>query len=485
MVRGARLLRIRIITLILTKNALRGLVAGLLLTAVGMGCTQATEVALMTSLGEIRVEFYEDKPVTVGNFLAYMNAGRFTGSFAHRLVPGFVLQGGGFTIQGSSINSVPTFAPIVNEYGVGQTRSNILGTIAMAKLGGDPNSATSQWFFNLGNNSANLDSQNGGFTVFGHVVAGLNVLTLFNTTFNQSSTGGRGVYNATAQLGSTFNSLPLLAGSLALNNFIYTDWSIVTATAYWAGTTGTQWNQSPNFATSRTANYSFTSPLNATTDVVFNADGAANFANTTLGANQSIRTLTLSAASAVGIGGVHTLTIIPGAPTAGITVSAGAPGPLTHAIASNVALGAPQTWTVADADRTLVVGGNVSGNFALTKAGHGVLSLEGTQAYTALIAADGTTNVNGAFVPPVGMASVAVSAGAKLKFGSVSQTLGSLTIGAGATVTFTSGAAAGAFSGSGKGAGLGGAAAVPEPGTAGLLLLGALGVLGRRRAGQP
>ena len=460
------------------------------MTAAGLGSAQATEVAVTTLLGEIRVELYEDKPVTVGNFLAYMNAGRFTGSFAHRLVPGFVLQGGGFTLQGNSITPVTTFPQIINEYGAGQTRSNVLGTIAMAKLAGNPDSATSQWFFNLGNNntnynnSANLDSQNGGFTVFGHVVAGLDVLTLFNTTFNQQATGGRGVYDATNFLGSAFDTLPLYAGSLALNNFVYTTWSIVTATAYWQGGMGTQWNQPANFATSRTANYSATSPVNDTTDVVFNADGAANFANTTLGANQSIRSLMLRATSAVGIGGGHTLTITPDAPTAGITVTAAAPGALTHVISSGVVLGATQTWTVAAADRTLVVDGNVSGNFALTKAGNGVLNLNGTQAYATLTAAAGTTNVNGAFVPPVGTASVAVSAGARLKFGSVSQTLGALTIGPGATVAFTSGAAVGAFSGSGKDGVVGGSAAVPEPGTAGLLLLGGLGLLSRRRRGR-
>jgi cyclophilin family peptidyl-prolyl cis-trans isomerase len=453
---------------------------GLLLTAAGLGSAQATEVAVTTPLGEIRVELYEDKPVTVGNFLAYVNAGRFTDSFAHRLMPGFVLQGGGFTLSPNITPiDVPIFGPIVNEYGAGQTRSNVLGTIAMAKLGGNPDSATSQWFFNLGNNSANLDSQNGGFTVFGHVVAGLDVLTLFNTTFNQQATGGRGVYD----YGGVFETLPLGAGSLAINNFVHTTWSIVTATAYWQGGMGTQWNQPANFATSRTANYSATSPVNATTDVVFNADGAANFANTTLGANQSIRSLMLRATSAVGIGGGHTLTITPDATTAGITVTAAAPGALTHVISSGVVLGATQTWTVA-ADRTLVVDGNVSGNFALTKAGNGVLNLNGTQAYATLTAAAGTTNVNGAFVPPVGTASVAVSAGARLKFGSVSQTLGALTIGPGATVAFTSGAAVGAFSGSGKDGVVGGSAAVPEPGTAGLLLLGGLGLLSRRRRGR-
>jgi len=102
-----------------------------------------------------------------------------------------------------------------------------------------------------------------------------------------------------------------------------------------------------------------------------------------------------------------------------------------------------------------------------------------------LMVADGTTNVNSALGAAGGSADVVVGDGlggtAKLRFGSVSQTLGSLTIGAGATVVFTSGLASGAFSGDDKGAGFAGGAAVPEPGTLGLLLVGALGMLNRRR----
>lgn len=135
-------------------------------------CVQADpQVALTTPLGEIRVQLHADKTETVGNFLAYISAGRFTNSFAQRLVPGFVLQGGGYTLQGATVTAVPTFPPIVNEYSVGQTRSNVFGTLAMARVGGIVNSATSQWFFNLGNNSS-LDSVDGGFTVFGDVIAG-------------------------------------------------------------------------------------------------------------------------------------------------------------------------------------------------------------------------------------------------------------------------------------------------------------------------
>lgn len=107
------------------------------------------------------------KPITVANFLAYVDAGHYQNNFCHRSVPGFIVQDGGFRWKADGgYESVPAFAAIQNEPGI----SNLRGTIAMAKLGGDPNSATNQWFVNLANNSANLDAQNGGFTVFGRVV---------------------------------------------------------------------------------------------------------------------------------------------------------------------------------------------------------------------------------------------------------------------------------------------------------------------------
>ena len=122
-----------------------------------------------------------------------------------------------------------------------------------------------------------------------------------------------------------------------------------------------------------------------------------------------------------------------------------------------------------------------AGSFSVTKVGAGTLdfAVGSTQTYDALVAQQGTTNVNSAL--GTGSSSVSVTgAGTSLKFGTVSQTLSSLTIGAGATVTFTSGLAS--FSGGGgKTPSIGGSAVVPEPGTLGLLLVGALGVLNRRR----
>ena len=83
-------------------------------------------------------------------------------------MPGFIVQGGGFTVTDAQITELPADDAVVNEFNA--ARSNLRGTISMAKLGDDPNSATNQWFFNLADNSENLDNQNGGFTAFGQVL---------------------------------------------------------------------------------------------------------------------------------------------------------------------------------------------------------------------------------------------------------------------------------------------------------------------------
>src|SRR6266446_7239385 len=144
-------------------------------------------VRLTTVLGTIDIALFgQQKPITVANFLNYLDQGRYfkidptngqlASSFVHRSVPGFIIQGGGYigTVEpGNPATASPTqvlaFPPIQNEPGI----SNRRGTIAMAKLAGDPNSATSEWFINLADNGGppnNLDTQNGGFTVFGRIV---------------------------------------------------------------------------------------------------------------------------------------------------------------------------------------------------------------------------------------------------------------------------------------------------------------------------
>ena len=130
-------------------------------------------VSLNTNLGSILIELYEDEtPITVDNFLNYVDDGDYIDSFFHRSDPDFVIQGGGYTtlythFYGTyQFTAVPTDPAIQNEPGI----SNLEGTVAMAKLNGDPNSATSQFFVNLDDNSILDTEQYGEFTVFGRVL---------------------------------------------------------------------------------------------------------------------------------------------------------------------------------------------------------------------------------------------------------------------------------------------------------------------------
>lgn len=194
--------------------------------AVLCSANAGTLVQFRTAFGDIEVELYDqDKPVTVQNFLNYIESGRYQNEFAHRLVPGFVLQGGGFTLTNSVVSPISTFPPITNEFGVGRRFSNVYGTIAMAKLGGNTNSATSQWFFNLTNNpSLDAPDVNNFFVVFGHVIAGTNILNVMNQFqyWNGTQTSNL-VYN----WGSPFDTLPLHYPSLAQTNFLFVDISLL------------------------------------------------------------------------------------------------------------------------------------------------------------------------------------------------------------------------------------------------------------------
>jgi len=183
-----------------------------------------TLVQIRTVFGDLQVELYDrDKPVTVRNFINYIQSGRYQNNISHRLVPGFVVQAGGFTLTTNGTSAITTFAAITNEFGVGKFYSNVYGTLAMAKTS-DPNSATSQFFINLADNSASLDSTNnsGGFTVFGHVIAGTNVLNVINNFQNYTGTQTSNlVANVSGTLGGNFTTCPLLAPSLVTTNFLY------------------------------------------------------------------------------------------------------------------------------------------------------------------------------------------------------------------------------------------------------------------------
>lgn len=130
-------------------------------------------VILKTSMGDIVIELNRMRaPVTSNNFLRYVLAGAYDNTIFHRVMPGFVVQGGGYT---EAIEERELHAPIINESGNGL--KNLAMTVAMARYD-DPHSATNQFYFNLADN-ASLDpnSRNWGYAVFGEVIAGWDVVT--------------------------------------------------------------------------------------------------------------------------------------------------------------------------------------------------------------------------------------------------------------------------------------------------------------------
>ncbi|MFB0981125.1 MAG: peptidylprolyl isomerase [Alteromonadaceae bacterium] len=136
--------------------------------------SNATIVEFETSQGNFKINLHDQTtPKTVENFLKYINEGDYNNTVVHRLVPDFIVQAGGYSFDGDfPLTAISTDPAVLNE----PIYSNVRGTIAMAKVGGNPNSATSQWFINYKDNSANLDAQNGGFTVFGEVTGGMDNL---------------------------------------------------------------------------------------------------------------------------------------------------------------------------------------------------------------------------------------------------------------------------------------------------------------------
>jgi cyclophilin family peptidyl-prolyl cis-trans isomerase len=133
---------------------------------------EPTRVRIETSAGNIVVQLESERaPLTVKNFLQYARENHFAGTLFHRVVNGFVIQGGGYDKE---LKPKPTGAPIPNESGNGLI--NRRGTIAMARTG-DPHSADSQFYINLADNVA-LDPKptRWGYAVFGEVVEGMNVV---------------------------------------------------------------------------------------------------------------------------------------------------------------------------------------------------------------------------------------------------------------------------------------------------------------------
>lgn len=143
-------------------------------------------VVFHTTLGEIHVELDRSRaPITANNFLSYVKTQRYDNTLFHRLIADFVLQGGGYN---NAFEPISTLEAIFNESGNGLR--NEIGTIAMARTS-NPHSASSQFYFNLSDNP-NLDpGSRWGYTVFGRVMAGMDILNQVNEweTSHHASTG--------------------------------------------------------------------------------------------------------------------------------------------------------------------------------------------------------------------------------------------------------------------------------------------------------
>ena len=137
------------------------------------------QVEFDTSAGTIKAELYPDAaPKTVENFLKYVQAGHYNGTQFHRVIKGFMIQGGGYDAEFRERPTRPPI-PIESEQSVKAGLSNTPGTLAMARTG-DPNSASSQFFINVADNKRldfrSADTQGYGYTVFGKVVSGMDVV---------------------------------------------------------------------------------------------------------------------------------------------------------------------------------------------------------------------------------------------------------------------------------------------------------------------
>ena len=377
--------------------------------------------------------------VTIGNNGKVRGNGRLVGNLTSTgtIAPGLLAAAGSITITGN-VTLQPTSLLALDLGGL--TRKTAYDCLTVSGA------------FTLGGNLA--VSLLGGFTpLLGHTF----------DLFDSASTSG------------TFAALnlPSLTAGLGWNTSLLATTGVVSVIS--TGPGSATWNLpgSGSWSNALASNWNPAVP---------NASGAVATFGTAITAPA---TLSLDNAKTVGrmvfnnangytiAGGVaDVITLADGAGTPEISVTLG-----SHTISAPVVLGQNANVSAGVGTTLTISGGINGGSNSLTKTGAGTVNLDGPQSYAALNATAGTTTVDGA----VGSATSAVSvtgAGTTLKFGTVSQTLSSLTIGAGSTVIFTSGAAS--FTGD-EGKAFGGGAVVPEPGSLGLLLTGVLGLLARRQ----
>lgn len=167
----------------------RRLIGYFLITVLFSGCTEPAEneqttektgkVRLTTSKGDIVIELDDKKaPVTVANFKKYVTDGFYNGTVFHRVIDGFMIQGGGFAQEDNKLVEKKTGTPIVNESKNGL--KNEIFTIAMARTN-EPDSATSQFFINVADNDRLNFPSYGGYAVFGKVIEGMDVVNQIKT----------------------------------------------------------------------------------------------------------------------------------------------------------------------------------------------------------------------------------------------------------------------------------------------------------------
>jgi len=165
-------------------------------------CAFAQKVKLATSAGDIVIELDAAKaPKSVDNFMKYVKAGQYSGTVFHRVIPGFMIQGGGMT---ADLKEKATRAPIPLESQNGL--SNVRGSVAMARTG-DPNSATAQFFINV-NDNVRLDGSKAGvdgYAVFGKVISGMDVVEKIRAV----PTGSKGPYDDVPTTPITINKATL------------------------------------------------------------------------------------------------------------------------------------------------------------------------------------------------------------------------------------------------------------------------------------
>ena len=154
------------------------LVSAVFAAPLSMALAANPVVEMKTSLGVIKLELNQEKaPKTVANFLSYVKSGHYANTVFHRVIPGFMVQGGGFT---ADMNEKPTRGPIKNEADNGL--KNQTGTIAMARTMA-PHSATAQFFVNVKDNDfLNAKGSADGYAVFGKVIAGMDVIQKIKIT---------------------------------------------------------------------------------------------------------------------------------------------------------------------------------------------------------------------------------------------------------------------------------------------------------------